>query len=271
MGTGELAKEYFQKVFPHFGIPDKIISDKDPCLTSELAKAICREGDIQQNISTTYHPQTNEQSEWTNQTLETFLRIFCSHQQDDWAKWLPFAQYALNSRPSMTTKIPPFEALIGVIPKGINLPTEQQSPWDRITELTLARKRAYEAILYSQMLITLDQPFKMYKEGEQVWLEAKNLKTMHPSHKLRARRYGPFKVTKAFSHVTYQLELPHSWKIHNVFHTSYLSPFKETIEHGVNFLELPPDIVEGQPEWEVEEIVSTRLFGKNKKRQYWVR
>ena len=46
MGTGELAKEYFQKVFLHFGIPNKIISDRDPRLTSELAKAICREGDI---------------------------------------------------------------------------------------------------------------------------------------------------------------------------------------------------------------------------------
>ncbi len=75
-------------------------------------------------------------------------------------------------------------------------------------ELTLTRKRAYEAILYSQMLMMLDQPFKTYKEGEQVWLEAKNLKTMHLSHKLRARRYGPFKVIKALSHVTYQLELP---------------------------------------------------------------
>ncbi len=138
-------------------------------------------------------------------------------------------------------------------------------------ELTLARKRAYEAILHSQMLITSDQPFKTYKEGEQVWLEAKNLKTTHPSHKLRVRRYGSFKVIKVLSHVTYQLELPWSWKIHNVFHASYLSPFKETKEHRINFLEPPPDIVEGQPEWEVEEIVDTRLFGKNKKRQYQVR
>ena len=79
MGTGELAKEYFQKVFPHFGIPNKIISDRDPHLTFELAKAICKEGDIQQNISTVYHPQTDGQSEQTNQTLETFLRIFCNH------------------------------------------------------------------------------------------------------------------------------------------------------------------------------------------------
>ncbi len=155
-----------------------------------------------------YHPQTDGQLEQTNQTLETFLRIFCNHQQDDWAKWLPFTQYALNSRPSTTTKIPPFEALISVVPKGINPPMEQQSPWDRVAKLTLARKRAYKAILHSQMLMMSDQPFKMYKEGEQVWLEAKNLKTTHPSHKLRVRRYGPFKVTKALSHVTYQLELP---------------------------------------------------------------
>ncbi len=78
-------------------------------------------------------------------------------------------------------------------------------------------------------------------------------------------------VTRALSHVTYQLELPCSWKIHNVFHASYLSPFKETKEHGINFLEPLPNIVEGQPKWEVEEIVGTRLFGKNKKRQYRVK
>ncbi len=45
----------------------------------------------------------------------------------------------------------------------------------------------------------------------------------------------------------------------------------ETIEHRVNFLEPPPDIVEGQPKWKVEEIVGTKLFGKSKKRQYQVR
>ena len=52
MGTEELAKLYFNKVFPHYGLPKKIISDRDTRLTSTLAKAICKEAAIDQNIST---------------------------------------------------------------------------------------------------------------------------------------------------------------------------------------------------------------------------
>jgi hypothetical protein len=118
------------------------------------------------------------------------------------------------------------------------------------------------------MLMIKDLSFREHKEGEQVWLEAKNLKTTHPTHKLRAKRYGPFRITRVLSHVAYQLELPKNWKIHNVFHASYLSPYKETTEHGPNFLEPPPDVVEGQPEWEVEAIVGRRFFGRNKQQQY---
>jgi hypothetical protein len=118
MGMEELAQIYFSKVFPHYGIPDKIISDRDPRLTSKLAKEICHIAKIDQNISTAYHPQTDGQSERTNQTLETYLRIFCNEQQNDWARWIPMAQYVMNSRPSHTTKVPPYEVLIGQIPKG---------------------------------------------------------------------------------------------------------------------------------------------------------
>ena len=102
------------------------------------------------------------------------------------------------------------------------------------------------------MLLSKETPFKPYKEGDSVWLDAWNLQT---THKLRAKRYGQFPVTKALSHVAYQLQLPPSWKIHNVFHASYLSPFQETTKHGTNFIEPPPDIIDGEPKWEVEHII----------------
>ena len=70
--------------------------------------------------------------------------------------------------------------------------------------------------------------------------------------------------------MVYQLQLPPSWKIHNVFHASYLSQYRETKEHGPNYLKPPPDIIEGQPEWEVEAIVGMRLHGRKKEKQYRV-
>jgi hypothetical protein len=57
-----------------------------------------------------------------------------------------------------------------------------------------------------------------------------------------------------------------TWKVHNVFYASYLSPYKETVEHGPNFLEPPPNLIEGQPEWEVEAIVGMCHFGPKKKK-----
>src|SRR5712675_3630089 len=272
MGTRELAETYFNKFFPHYGIPRKIIADRDPRIMSQLARDICTEMGIQQNISTAYHPQTDGQSERTNQTLETYLRIFCNEQQTDWAKWLPLAQFAINARPSHTTKIPPFELLIGITPRSLEeTPQKVLALQERKDHFNNIQRRAQEAILHAPMLLSKDTTFRPYKEGEQVWLDARNLCTTHPTHKLRPKQYGPFTITKILSHVAYQLELPPTWKIHNVFHASYLSLFKETAEHGPNFLEPPPEIVEGEPEWEVERIVGIRYYGPKKIKQYRIR
>jgi hypothetical protein len=81
MTTEELAKLYFTRVFPHYGIPSKIISDRDTRLTSSLARDICNEAGIEQNISTAYHPQTDGQSERTNQTLRADFESWLSHEQ----------------------------------------------------------------------------------------------------------------------------------------------------------------------------------------------
>src|SRR6267154_4730562 len=55
-----------------------------------------------------------------------------------------------------------------------------------------------------------------------------------------------------------------------MFHTSYLSLYKETVEHGPNFLKPPPNIINGELEWEVEAIVDICYYGPKKKKQYYV-
>ena len=112
--------------------------------------------------------------------------------------------------------------------------------------------------------------FHAYMTGDRVWLDWKNLKTSHPAIKLHAKWQGPFTIINVISHVAYQLDLPKNWKIHNVFHAGLLSPYKEMEEHGPNFTQLPPELVDREEEWEVKQVLDARLFGCKKEQQYKV-
>jgi hypothetical protein len=110
-----------------------------------------------------------------------------------------------------------------------------------------------------------------YKEGDQVWLEGKNLRLNQPTAKLAPRRHGPFKVIKVLSPVSYQLALPTQWSIHPVFHIDLLTPYRETITHGPNYQRPVPELVDGEEEYSVEKILDSRKFGRRRRLQYLVK
>jgi hypothetical protein len=115
--SGEgVAKLYLTHVYQWFGLPNKIISDRDPRFTSKFAKAICEQLQIKQNISTTFHPQTDRLSERKNQWVEQYLRLVANARQDNWSAWLPLATVVHNARLNATTKVTPFQTLLGYNP-----------------------------------------------------------------------------------------------------------------------------------------------------------
>jgi Chromo (CHRromatin Organisation MOdifier) domain len=71
--------------------------------------------------------------------------------------------------------------------------------------------------------------------------------------------------------VVFQLALPPQWHIHNVFHASLLTPYKETEEYGENFAQPPLELIEGQEEYEVEQVMNSRWLGRARKLQYLLR
>jgi hypothetical protein len=127
---------------------------------------------------------------------------------------------------------------------------------------------AQEALQRAQDHMTKEMKYRPFKEGERVWLEGTHLKLLYETMKLAPRRYGPFHITSKVSDVAYRLKIPDKWKIHNVFHASLLTPYKETEKHGPNFLEPPPDLIDGEEEWEVEEILGDWQY--RRKQQYLV-
>src|SRR6201996_8166301 len=83
----------------------------------KFAKGLCKSLKIHQNISMAYHPQTDGQSERTNQWLEQYLQFWCVKRQDDWHKWLLITEYSHNMWPSETTKKSPFNLIMGFTPQ----------------------------------------------------------------------------------------------------------------------------------------------------------
>jgi hypothetical protein len=169
------------------------------------------------------------------------------------------AQYTLNLWPNTTTKKAPYELLLGYIPHIHQTAQISNNPGleERLQRIATAREEAAEALRRATD-IQMPSRFEPYQTGDKVWLEGRNLTTTHPSAKLAPRHYGPFPITRVISQTSYQLKLPFQWKIHNVFHTTLLTPYKETPLNGKQYQEPIPELINGQPEWEVEAILRVR-------------
>ena len=106
-------------------------------------------------------------------------------------------QFVHNTWPHEVMKQSPFELLIGNNPRTVILAPTQKVPAleERREALTKTRWLAQKAMIQAQNLLRQTKgrrPFVPYQKGQKVWLEATNLKTMHPMAKLAPRRYGPF-------------------------------------------------------------------------------
>ena len=268
-GTAAL---YIKHVFIHYGLLSKIISDRDPRFASKFMCKLCKIVGIEQNISTAYHPRMDGQSECTNRWLETFLQFVTDYKQQDWAAYLPIAQFAHKNWPSDTMRKSPFFLLMGYNPRADW--HHATSPLPQVTLCLDQFKEAWEQarslMIKAQQSWVKHKDTPKYKEGDLVWLEGQNLCLSQPTPKLAPRHHGPFKVIQVMSPVNYHLELPTQWSIHPVFHIDLLTPYCETITHGPNYQHPPPNLVDNEEEYEVEKILDSQLFGRCKQPQYLV-
>lgn len=273
------AEALVRRVFAIHGISKKIISDRGPNFASKVMRAILKSMGVRSALSTAYHPQTDGQSERFNQEIETFLRAYCGRNQNSWAKMLPFAEIAHNNRIHSATKKTPFETLYGrppTWPSTFHTTTNVPKAEERLKAINHAQEEAIAALKIAKEAMKAQhdkygQEAPTLLEGDLVWLEGKNLKTNYPTAKIAPKRFGPFKITDVIGSGAYRLELPSKWRIHPVFHASLLTPYKETAEHGPNFARPPPDIIEGEEQYEVEEIVNHKRVGRGKQWQYFVK
>ena len=213
-----------------WGIPVKFISDRDTRFLSDFWQEVFRLLRCKHLASTAYHPQTDGQSERTNQTVEIALRFFVTeYPEEDWDEVIPHVQATLNNSANASTGTAPNEILYGF--------KTNQEPLQALTHLpeedyaTLRqqfRNMAEDSLEFAVTMMKhrYDARHKLirFKPGEKVHLRLhKGYKIQgHKNQKFSHQRTEPLTVKRAVGKLAYELELPPVMKIHPVVSVSQL-------------------------------------------------
>jgi hypothetical protein len=265
----DLAMTFLREVIRLHGAPRTIVSDRGPVLVSKYWKTFCHYLSIHTKFSTAFHPQTDGQTERQNQTLEQYLRIFCSFEQDDWTTWLNTAEFAYNDSVHASTGLTPFQAYTGRHPRGGNWPVK--NPPKRIPDLKDLAAKIIQSQKYLKAKLTQVQAYqakfynRKHKEAQfavndLVMLSTENIRSIRPKKKLDKKYEGPFKITEVINPQAYRLNLPKGIGIYNAFHISLLEPYKASTQFPAQKLPVWNTLDPGDPDvYEVERILDQRL------------
>ena len=261
-----LADALMAHVISKHGIPESIVSDRGTVFTSGFWSAFCYHARIKRKLSTAFHPQTDGQTERQNQTLEQYLRSYVNHQQDDWADWLPMAEFAYNNSVHASTGYSPFQANTGrnanarfdfaEYEREVPAAREHIQRMERLWEDMRSRindARETQARYHAKKTTP-----RTYAVGDMVWLAARFIHTIRPSKKLDFKHHGPYRVVEAVGAQAYRLELTgHMSGIHPVFHVSLLEPVRR--RQGEELPQPSTALMEGELEDEIETILDSRV------------
>jgi hypothetical protein len=114
--AAKVAQLFIQNILKLHGMPQSIISDRDPIFTSALWAELFQLQGTSLKLSTSYHPQIDGQTEIVNKCLETYLRFFTQDSPKQWTYWLPWVEYSYNTTWHSAIRMTPYEAVYGVPP-----------------------------------------------------------------------------------------------------------------------------------------------------------
>jgi hypothetical protein len=178
-----LAHLYRDHVWKLHGLPRTVISDCGPQFAAAFMKELNKLLGIQTKLSTTYHPQTDGQTEWMNQEIEQYLRMFVDYHQTNWPEWLALAEFSYNNKIQTSTRVSPFYANYGYTSQmGVEpcRETKVQSVEEFVQRMKKIQAETEAALHKAQNDMKryadhtrADAP--KYKPGDKVWLSTEDL------------------------------------------------------------------------------------------------
>ncbi|MCO5614061.1 hypothetical protein L7F22_068342 [Adiantum nelumboides] len=204
--SDHLARLFVAQIFRLHGMPEMIVSDRDPRFTSLFWKAIWENVSTRLQFSSSFHPQTDGQSEIANSVVLDLLKSYISDQETQWERYLPLVEFAYNNTIHSSTGKAPFEIVEGAM---------------KVPPFLSTKDKIFEADEYTR---DLDTAFAKVRETLQKSQERQ--KKAADRHRCDLKLKENDWITERINDVSFRLRLPDTWKIHNAFHVSLLKPFK---------------------------------------------
>ena len=218
-------------------------------------------------FSTIFHPQTNGQSEWTNQILEDMLQACVLEFKGSWIQYLPLIEFAYNNS---------YQAIIGMLPYEALYGQKCQSPlyWDNVGERQTLEPELIQdtrdkvRVIKERMSVAQSRQKSYannwrrsleFEVGDRVFLKVSPLRGVMwfgKKGKLSPRFIGPFEITQRVGKLAYKIALPPDLVgTHDVFHLSMLRKYIANpdviveykpleIQEGLTYVEEPVKIVD---------------------------
>lgn len=205
---------FFNNVVAKYGCPKLVISDRGSNISGERSRDFFRLFGIKRALCSSYHPQSNGQTERFNRTLAVSLSTFVERNQRDWPDFLQAIVFAYNISEHSVTRISPFELVFGrrprlpldnllersefvdpTIPMPYSISDKRIAAIKRfIEESQQANKRRLDGRLLPSN----------YEEGDLVLL-ARPTRIRGASHKLTNTYIGPFQIKKKISDLSFEI------------------------------------------------------------------
>ncbi|KAL0561659.1 hypothetical protein IC582_002099 [Cucumis melo] len=247
------AQLYMSEIVRLHGVPVSIVSDRDARFTFKFWKGLQAAMGTKLDFSTTFHPQTDGQTERLNQVLENMLRAYALEFPGSWDSHLHLMEFVYNSSFQATIGMAPFEALYGkccrspicwgeVGEQRLMGPELVQSTNEAIQKI---RSRMHTAQSRQKSYADVRRKDLEFDVGDKVFLKVAPMKGVlrfERRGKLSPRFVGPFEILERIGPVAYNLALPPPLSIvHDAFHVSMLRKYVSDPSHVVDYEPLEID------------------------------